>query len=434
MSFENSSKNKYESMVQASDGSLVLESKLPEYEHNLELKKYKETHDEEGVEEGKNCKDVIDEEVTTEAEKEKTVVINDIANPAEKKTQNDNKEVKKKGVSRRNFLVGIGGAATIGAIGGSGLFDDVNKKDISNKTNDFIESVAKRFERPPVELDPVEQFIKYGKIKNLHTGIEAVKDEHFRHLTKDKNGVDDMRIAAENMSMLDMDRFTKPFVDAGLPPQLCYMIAVQETRGRNITSWAGARSIMGIMPKTAKALGYTEEEIDDPYIASEVSAKYCVEEQKRFNEGDMILHAYNGGGSLFEFTGKTPRIDRTTENFYSYMEEDMNKTYDEIVSRSYVNAKIRKGDTISRISQKWGVSMSEVLALNNLSKQSIIHPGNKIKIAFENSQEMLEKIFSKELEVLRYTPEVKAKYEVLKDQGLLAHLDSGFGEDVTSPA
>jgi len=41
---------------------------------------------------------------------------------------------------------------------------------------------------------------------------------------------------------------------------------------------------------------------------------------------------------------------------------------------------VRKGDTIAKIARNQGVSVSELLKANGLGKQSIIHPGDKLKI------------------------------------------------------
>jgi LysM repeat protein len=42
---------------------------------------------------------------------------------------------------------------------------------------------------------------------------------------------------------------------------------------------------------------------------------------------------------------------------------------------------VRRGDTLSRISKKYGVSVDEICRLNNTTKEKIIYPGQKILIA-----------------------------------------------------
>jgi hypothetical protein len=387
MSFEKQNPNSYESLKRASDGSLVPTSELKAYEKNLKQEDKKETrntkHDEEKIDRG-----------------------------------------------RRRFLHGVAGATGV-ALGftlGKHLIQE-GPEGIAVRIRDYLNAIDNFGEREPIHLTPIEQFTKFGKIKNLHSAIETIHDCHYEHITNTGVGKRDMQEATENLSKLDMNRFTEPFKDADIPQQFAYMIAIQETRGRVETSWAGARGIMGIMPDTARSFGYQPEAVDDPYIASEVAAKYIEEERTRFGDDvDMLLHSYNGGGSLFYFADSTSKTERTAENFYLYMEAYMNARHDEAREQGYVEVTIQKGDTLSEIARDWSVSLSEIFNLNAMNEKTVLHVGKEVMVPYNDSEDFLKRFFRSELEVLQYAPEVKAKYEALKDDGLLAQIESDLDE------
>ena len=85
--------------------------------------------------------------------------------------------------------------------------------------------------------------------------------------------------------------------------QLLASISFQESRfNPSVVSWAGAEGLMGIMPKTAKALGVTPHELKDP----DVGIRIGVDCLRRFRQGfsditdveeqiKFTLAAYNAG-------------------------------------------------------------------------------------------------------------------------------------------
>jgi membrane-bound lytic murein transglycosylase D len=49
-------------------------------------------------------------------------------------------------------------------------------------------------------------------------------------------------------------------------------------------------------------------------------------------------------------------------------------------SSRQVSYKVRRGDTLSRIAQVFGVTVSELVSWNGISKQSTLRPGQKLTV------------------------------------------------------
>lgn len=279
---------------------------------------------------------------------------------------------------------------------------------------------VKESERQYVGKTPLEQIEEFGMIKNLDLGMQAIHDRHYAYLTSTEKGKRDMEIATKNISGLNVKKVAEPFKKRGLPEELAYLIAIQETRGKPVTSWAGARGITGIMPATAKAMGFTPEDADNPYIAIEITARYLEGEKERFGDSvDMLLYAYNAGGGLFGFTENTPRDKRTPEHFYEYMREYMNDIFSKVVENGYYEHVIEKSDkNLTNISKRFNVPVYKIEQANNFKKDSVIYVGDVIKIPYDDLKIAAKILLRKPFEALRYAPEVKAKQKALIDSGM----------------
>jgi hypothetical protein len=346
-------------------------------------------------------------------------------------------------LTRRNFL--IGGAA---AVASYAVRDFLIAKDIERETEAILKTGDVKVLDTPPEVtpaqeaqeksafifSPLEQLRVYGEIRDLKTGLQAVFEDHCAYLTGTEKGIEDMRMAAENMSQYDINKLITPFIERGLPEELAYMIAIQETRGKNKVSSRGARGITGILLGTAKLLGFKLEEVNDPYLATQATATYFANEQeKRFGKNadiDILLHAYNAGGGLYGFTKNTPPEERTSENFYKYMEKYINSRYEKIKKNEYTHVLDDEDKTLTHVSKRFKVPLEKILQANNLKEDAKIHKGDILTIPFENPDAGAKIVFSKPMEALRYAPEVKAKYKALKEIGLLGmfHTDHKKGE------
>lgn len=302
-----------------------------------------------------------------------------------------------------------------------------NKKEVQNTPSEVTPTHVSE-EKSPTIFDPLEQLKVYGRIRDLEAGLEMYQDKHYFELIETKDGLKDIQTAAENIKQYDLEKMSEPFIEKGLPKELAYMIAIQETRGRSQKSSAGARGMTGIMPATAKALGFQPKEADNPYLASRMTAEYlATEREERFgkvNDEFILLHAYNAGGGLFGFTEKTPKEKRTCKNFYRYMEEYINSRYKETKERGYRHTLDEEDTSLEAVSRRFEVPLNKLLKANGFTEKTIIHEGDKVLIPFENLDDAAKIIFRKPLEALQYVPEVKAKFNALKNKGLLRGIDT----------
>jgi len=273
-------------------------------------------------------------------------------------------------------------------------------------------------------------------VKDINFGLQSVFNREYDRIVREPEGREDMEASVENLDELDIQRFVQPFVDRGLPYKLAYMIAIQETRAKNDTSWAGAKGITGIMPSTAEHYGYTAEDVKDPYIAAEITARYLVDERDdRFGENtDMLLHAYNGGGGLFGFTSAYPEKERTPENFYAYMEKKINREAEEKLKAGYhVHTFDTRTKNLSEVSALFDVPLEELQEANPDLVPTEMEYGDTIQIPLEHAgAETWRQVFRKYFETLYYTFEVYGKYAALEKSDLISKIEAPLDTRVAS--
>jgi membrane-bound lytic murein transglycosylase F len=99
------------------------------------------------------------------------------------------------------------------------------------------------------------------------------------------------------------DIFRKYAGETGWDWQLLASIAYQESGFHNkLESWVGAKGLMGIMPRTARSLGFSPDSLDNPEISVMAGVKCLIGFSKYFtNINDSAEHikftlaAYNAG-------------------------------------------------------------------------------------------------------------------------------------------
>lgn len=109
-------------------------------------------------------------------------------------------------------------------------------------------------------------------------------------------------VPAGHISPFD-NMFKKHAEGSGFDWRLLAAIAFQESRFEtNLTSWAGATGLMGLMPQTAVAMGISVEDRTDPDLSIMASVKLLRQLSRLYSKIEdpyerikFILAAYNGG-------------------------------------------------------------------------------------------------------------------------------------------
>jgi membrane-bound lytic murein transglycosylase F len=128
----------------------------------------------------------------------------------------------------------------------------------------------------------VKRYFEQSKIENQNVEIPAVKKG--------------------DLSPYD-DLFKKYAAQTGWEWQMLASIACQESKFKNhLESWAGARGLMGIMPRTARNFGFPTDSLDNPEVSIRASVKILQYLEKIFSDIEdheekekFVLAAYNAG-------------------------------------------------------------------------------------------------------------------------------------------
>ena len=175
-----------------------------------------------------------------------------------------------------------------------------------------------------------------------------------------------------NISLFD-DLFKRYTQGTNFEWQLIAAIAYQESRFQtNLTSWAGATGLMGLMPRTAVSLGITEEDRKDPALSIMASVKLLERLNKMFSKISdphervkFILAAYNGGnGHVADARALTRKYDGNAdvwEDVEKYLLLKSNPDYynDPVVKNGYFRG-TETTKYVKNVISNWNKFKSEV--------------------------------------------------------------------------
>lgn len=154
------------------------------------------------------------------------------------------------------------------------------------------------------------------------TVLRAATKRYFEQSKEDEFSSGGIIIKRGDISPYD-DLFRKYATDTEWEWQLLASIAYQESKFHNhLESWAGAKGLMGIMPRTARSLGFSASNLDDPEVSIQAAIKCMIYFARNFADIDdteerlkFTLASYNAGsGHVFDAQnlaakyGKNPNI------------------------------------------------------------------------------------------------------------------------------
>lgn len=157
----------------------------------------------------------------------------------------------------------------------------------------------------PLLAQALNEWFKENDNTPVYEGITK-KYFELSKVSMEDNDVQDVLISEHipkgHLSPYD-ELFQKHGKSANIDWKLLVAISFHESRFRNdVSSWAGAVGLMGLMPRTAKAMGINSEDRTNPDLNIQAGTKLLVTLDKMFgkvNDPDerlkLVLASYNAG-------------------------------------------------------------------------------------------------------------------------------------------
>ncbi len=144
--------------------------------------------------------------------------------------------------------------------------------------------------------------------------------------------------------------FKKYAPEIGWDWQLLASIAYQESKFHNhLESWAGAKGLMGIMPRTARSLGFSPDSLDNPETSIQAGVKCLISFGKYFSNMEeeekikFTLASYNAGSghitdarSLASKYGKNPNTWNNNVAEYIRLKSEPEYYNDSVCKHGYL--------------------------------------------------------------------------------------------------
>ena len=159
--------------------------------------------------------------------------------------------------------------------------------------------------------------------ENISMGVilKATSKRYFEQSKNEEFSSGGIIIKKGDISPYD-DLFKKYAEESGWDWRLLAAIAYHESRfHNNLESWAGAKGLMGIMPRTARSFGFSPDSLDNPAISIQAGIECLSYFKNQFPEAEdeekikLTLASYNAGSGhiidacgLAEKHGKNPNI------------------------------------------------------------------------------------------------------------------------------
>ncbi|MCA9364254.1 transglycosylase SLT domain-containing protein [Candidatus Kaiserbacteria bacterium] len=301
-------------------------------------------------------------------------------------------------------------------------------------------------EIPHYELRTLEERMAWQELYSLESQIERqgevidiglMLEAHFYHHldTLDPKRGNRIELMMKRLKDLEMNfwDFSQPFIKRGFPKTLPFLLAAQESDFRNnVSSRSEAVGVLGIKEIAAKDVGYVHTDAWDPVTASKIAARLFEKNRDRYvkqDDLDLLTHAYNSGWTLRDFCRKEQDPERRTlAGFYGYMEDRINTIIRTHSMRQQTTHMVVQGETLEHIAEQYDMSVDELAQTNKLTTRPATSTTLTVKkhIITPKGEEVLRP----ELEVLRYVPEIKAKFVALTEQGYMEHIRADIDDSV----
>ena len=196
------------------------------------------------------------------------------------------------------------------------------------------------------------------------------------------------------------------FKSKGVPEELILLSLLESYFRNNATSHKGAKGPFQLMDYIAEKHGMiiSGAEYDErkhPILAAETAASELKQRYEQFGDWCLAILRYNSGKpDSYQKQNESEEI--SCDGYFNFLGVSLK----EIAKRRII---VKKGDTLSRISKKFGVSLEEIVSKNNL-------PGIKIKLGSELTIPLKIKTPADFYENINYLPKFLALLEILREE------------------
>jgi hypothetical protein len=344
----------------------------------------------------------------------------------------DNKMMIGEGISRRRFLGYMAGS--VAAVAGCAAKNVVAQSGVS------LESLQKSCESLEIALAPKDKIEVYRKEDDLKTvdKILNFKDKNpiiinrktaedtKEHWKKEYHGnshlSDSLASAYGEIQEKWVTKLSEKFKEHGVPEKYLYL-AIPESHWKwKDDSPAGARGPYQFMAETARKFGLrVDDKVDerlDPEKSAEACAKYLKDLYDKTHDWDLALSGYNGG-FIWDYLTDCKNDDGIPnyDGFLKFIETRANR-YKREYQTGFTTHKVKEGDSLPRLAEKFGVSVSSLKRHNNILGDKLAI-GSIVKAFVKNGKKreaILQRRKSGISENLNYPPKFNAVMEIIDEK------------------
>jgi LysM repeat protein len=240
-----------------------------------------------------------------------------------------------------------------------------------------------------------------------------------------------------------VDDFKRAFRNEMVPEKYLYLAIPESHFNFEAKSWAGAIGPYQFTLQTAEEVGLAKtsrgvngrpkviyDYRKDPVKSAEACAKYLRKKYDQCGDWRLAVAAYNGIVGRY-FLSENDKEKRDYNGFVEFVEDDLNKKK-EIVEKKYYSYEVQNGDTLSEISDYFGVDLSVLRESNDfLQHGNNIKAGQMIKVKIATPEQKIA-LFEKLAnlrglgENFNYPAKFEAVWMLIKE----AELKARYGKNI----
>lgn len=333
-------------------------------------------------------------------------------------------EEDEKVTNRRQFLKGAVTGAVISTTGISlaTLLKQDDKLNTDTEGENEIKETAEKAtsEQEKIETEDIKsvrEILSYNNKEEIEINekvINKTKEYWKERYSEGGKMHQDFIIAYKNMQEWTSD-LENIFTEEGVPEKFIYLAIPESHWQLKSKSSAGACGPYQLMSRTARKFGCkNNKEMEDPLKSARACAKYLKYLHDKFDDWDLALSGYNGG-FIWKYK-KQEKEKLSYPNFLKYIETNVKEKRKKVDNLSILY-KVKKNDTIWKLTHEYSVKDSDIL-FNNKPASKNIRIGQQLVILIKDEKtkrKVFEKLVKDSAENLNYPAKFNAVIELIEE-------------------